>query len=341
MRHGRATKLQSCARWRSSSNACGRGMPAAARCPDCRSRSPCTRSAPALRSSSRTSSAGRSVQAGPRRARAPRRPGVTAVSATACVADSAGNTHAAAPAFDQSVTTVAARIRAFMVRSSVSTVGFAHRRGRRSPCGAFRVQHNCGRQARSGSIVWSGTRVLLFRCARIIGISLGSGVGSSHAPDDDLRHHQVRCQDWPRRSAAPRHAYLSWRLVRSEKCLSGILGTLCGRGRGGDSVGKTSSGLPSIDGSLMEWAQPGCAICHPIGNVSGKCTDFEETVALFLRVHRDAVSLPGTGISRSETARPNFPSRRNWSLRRLQHGRQPPPIRGFSTAAGKSPQTPD
>src|SRR3954454_13510364 len=59
--------------------------------------------------------------------------GPTTLLATAGVADTAGSTTAAAPTFDHSVTAVAARIRAFMVRSSLSTVGAAHGRGRRSP----------------------------------------------------------------------------------------------------------------------------------------------------------------------------------------------------------------
>ena len=44
---------------------------------------------------------------------------------------------------------------------------------------------------------------------------------------------------------------------------------------------------------------------------------------------------------RAQTIRPKTPARYNWSLQRLEPERQSPPIRSYSPAARKSPQTRD
>ena len=52
----------------------------------------------------------------------------------------------------------------------------------------------------------------------------------------DLRHHEVRSVARPRRGAAPRHAGLHRRHVRSAQRLSGVLGAVRGGGRRGGEV---------------------------------------------------------------------------------------------------------
>jgi hypothetical protein len=51
--------------------------------------------------------------------------------------------------------------------------------------------------------------------------------------------------------------------------------------------------------------------------------------------------LPGNRIPGPETTRPKTPPDRHWSLQRLQRDPRSPPIRGYSPAAVKSPQTGD
>ena len=76
--------------------------------------------------------------------------------------------------------------------------------------GAVGLQHGSRRQARRGSPVGTGARLLLCRHPRAAGVALGGRYRSGAAPDHlHLRHHGQGCEHRPRRGAAPRDAGLS------------------------------------------------------------------------------------------------------------------------------------
>ncbi len=99
--------------------------------------------------------------------------------------------------------------------------------------GALRLQHHCRRQARRGSIVRPRPRLLLCRRAGAARDALGGGEQRGDAAHHrDIRRDEVRSVAWSRRGAAPRHARLHRRPLRSAQRLPRLLGTVRCRRRG-------------------------------------------------------------------------------------------------------------
>ena len=130
--------------------------------------------------------------------------------------------------------------------------------------GALGLQHRGRRHAGCRSAVRPRTLVLLCRCASAPGVALGGGFQRGDAAHHvDLRSHQGRSQDRPRRGGAPRHAGVHAGPLRSAERLSGLLGTVLGDRRGRrpvrkparcgalDQAGSAALAVPLAQGCLL------------------------------------------------------------------------------------------
>jgi len=99
--------------------------------------------------------------------------------------------------------------------------------------GAVGLQYDCRRPAGCGSAVGSCALVFLRRSPRAAGLALGGRFGSRHpARHRYLRSPLIRAENRPRRSAASGDARVSRRSLIAQKCLSGVLGSVCADRRG-------------------------------------------------------------------------------------------------------------